>query len=547
MDDTILTKETPVDEPLEQTRLVDSLRRENTQLSNKLSQTEILLEAARQKVNWFEEQIKLARHQRFGKSSEKSRVIQLDFFNATDDVDTNEVSTGGAEPSGNKTERITYTRKKKNGRNIDTSQLPRKQETHDLEAHEKICGDCGHALHKVRDDISEQLEIIPKQIYVVEHIHPQYACRECETMHAAKKPAAPIAKGMAGASFITDVVVGKYEHHLPLYRQSKILKALGSDIPDNTLGNWVMQAGVALNPMGLALQREIKQACYLQVDETPVKVLSTDKKGYMWCYLSPLPERKLIQFRFHLSREALVVNTELEDFAGLLQSDGYGGYNQLRKKPKIIAFGCLAHARRKFAEIIKIATPKSASKAQEALHYFVQLYRIEHQAKALKMDADGRMQLRQQEALPLLNQFFQWLCQTQRQVPPESKIGKAIGYTLNQWCYLIKYVDHGQVEADTNGVENQIRPFAIGRRNWLFVAHEESAQIGALFYSLIQSAKLNDINPRVYLHYLLTQTHALRKKEVDPCELLPHRIPRVTLEHFAEQEFNKVKTLFTAP
>jgi transposase len=130
------------------------------------------------------------------------------------------------------------------------------------------------------------------------------------------------------------------------------------------------------------------------------------------------------------------------------------------------------------------------------------------------------------------------------QVPPESKIGKAIAYTLGQWPYLINYVNYGEVEADTNGVENQIRPFAVGRRNWLFVGHEESAQIGALFYSLIQSAKLNDINPRVYLHYLLTQVHALRKKEVEPLLLLPHRISLSTLTQFAENEFDKVKSLF---
>jgi transposase len=232
----------------------------------------------------------------------------------------------------------------------------------------------------------------------------------------------------------------------------------------------------------------------LQVDETPVKVLEADKKGYMWCYLSPLPGQRLIQFRFHLSRGGDVVNTELEEFSGLLQSDGYAGYTQLREKPRIISFGCLTHARRKFAEIIKIATPKSAGKAHEALSYFAELYRIEGNAKELKLSPDERKKLRQKEA-------------------------------------------------DTNGVENQIRPFAGGRRNWLFVGHGESAQIGALFYSLIQSAKLNDINPRVYLHYLLTQVHALRKKEVEPLLLLPHRISLSTLTQFAQNEFDKVKSL----
>lgn len=528
---------------------IENLRRENEilaqeklELSHKLSQAEILLETARHRVSWFEEQIQLARQQRFGKSSEKSSVAQLDLFNAIDDVSA--IESAEEEPA--LTETITYTRAKKQklGRNIDTSLLPRTQEIHDLEAHEKICVDCKTNLHKVGDDISEQLEIIPKQIYVIEHIHPQYACRVCETMHSATKTPSPIVKSMAGASLITDVVVNKYEYHLPLYRQSKILKGLGSDIPDNTLGNWVMQAGNALQPIAAALQNEIKQIHYLQVDETPVKVLEADKKGYMWCYLSPLPGQRLIQFRFHLSRGGDVVNTELEEFSGLLQSDGYAGYTQLREKPRIISFGCLTHARRKFAEIIKIATPKSAGKAHEALSYFAELYRIEGNAKELKLSPDERKKLRQKEAVPILNNFFEWLSQSKSQVPPESKIGKAIAYTLGQWPHLINYVNYGEVEADTNGVENQIRPFAVGRRNWLFVGHEESAQIGALFYSLIQSAKLNDINPRVYLHYLLTQVHALRKKEVEPLLLLPHRISLSTLTQFAENEFDKVKSFF---
>ena len=533
------------DEPSKQQELIEKLRHENLELSNKLSQIEILLEAARQKVSWFEEQVKLARQRRFGKSSEKSSAIQPDLFNALgDDAASEEPEECKADATTTAT--ITYTRpkKEKNGRNIDTSLLPRKKIIHDLADHEKTCADCGGQLHKVCENVSEQLEVIPKQLYVVEHICPQYACRPCETMHCAKKTEAPIAKCMAGASLITDVVVNKYEYHLPLYRQSTILKGLGSDIPDNTLGNWVMRSGEVLEPVGMALQQEIKQMSYLQVDETPVKVLESDKKGYMWCYLSPLPGQKLIQFRFHLSRGGEVVNTELQDFTGRLQNDGYGGYTKLREKPTISAFGCLSHARRKFAEIVKIATPKSASKAQEALKYFAKLYDVEAQAREEKLPANERRRLRQEKSWPVLNKFYEWLTQTKQQVPPKSKIGMAIDYTLKHWPYLTQYVDDGAVEADTNWVENQIRPFAVGRRNWFFVGHEQSGQIGALFYSLIQSAKLNDINPRIYLHYLLTQVHALRRKEIDPRDLLPHRISREVLSQFAEQEFNKVKSLF---
>jgi transposase len=161
------------------------------------------------------------------------------------------------------------------------------------------------------------------------------------------------------------------------------------------------------------------------------------------------------------------------------------------------------------------------------------------------MSSVERQLLRQTEAIPILEQFQQWLLSSKNQVPPESAIGKAIDYTLKQWSYLIRYADYGEVEIDNNLVENQIRPFALGKKNWLFVMHKESAQIAALFYSLIQSAKLNELNPRIYLHYLLTQVHALRKKTVNPVDLLPHRIDRELLNQFTEIELKKVQSIFT--
>lgn len=204
------------------------------------------------------------------------------------------------------------------------------------------------------------------------------------------------------------------------------------------------------------------------------------------------------------------------------------------------------HARRKFAEVAKISAHKSQGKAQEALAYFAKLYLLEEHARQNKLDFAERKRVRQTEAIPILEKFQQWLLNTKHQVPPESAIGKAIDYTLKQWPYLIRYVDHGEVEIDNNWVENQIRPFALGKKNWLFLMHEESAQIAALFYSLIQSAKLNGLNARIYLHYLLTQIHPLRKRLVNPVDLLPHRINREILQCFARDEYQKAQ-LILAP
>lgn len=530
---------------------IELLTKNNIRLTAHNSQLEISLDNALQKINWFEEQYQLMRSRQFGKSSEKASSIQEEIiFNADDTLTSQSVS---ADEAINKTiasteeiETITYTRCKKNGRNIDTSKLPRVQEIHDLSPEQKICGDCDNSLHKVRDDISEQIEIIPRQMYVVEHICPQYACKQCVTITAGKKDPSPVPKSMAGASLITDIVISKYEHHLPLYRQSKILNGLGIDIKDNTLGNWVMRAGEGLLVLDDALQTEIIKSNYLQVDETPVKVLEPEKKGYMWVFLSPLINHNLIRFRFDLTRSGNVVNEELKGYSGLLQNDGYSGYNGVRAQTNIIAFGCMAHSRRKFTEVIKTGSKKSLGKAGEALEYFAKLYLIEENARIQKQDYEQRKLLRQAKVMPILEQFYQWLIDTNKLIPPGSAIGKAIDYTLRQWPYLIGYCQHGEVEIDTNLVENQIRPFALGRANWLFLMHEESGRIAALYYSLIQSAKLNKLNPRIYLHYLLTQVHALRKKTVNPVELLPHRINPDILTQFAEKEFEKAQSIYNS-
>lgn len=524
---------------------IAQLTENNSSLIQKNSQLEISLENAFQKINWFEEQYKLMRERQFGKSSEKLSVFQEELiFNVDDTLAAPPENENKIINEAEESETITYTRQKKNGRNIVTSKLPRVQEIHDLSTEQKICSDCGNELHKVRDDISEQIEIIPRQLYVVEHICPQYSCSKCVTITAEKRTLSPIPKSMAGASLISDVIISKYEHHLPLYRQSKILKGLGVDIPDNTLGNWVMQAGSGLLDLDYALAKEIINSNYLQVDETPVKVLEPEKKAYMWAFLSPLANHKLIRFQFDLTRSGNVVNEALKDFNGLLQNDGYAGYNNLRAQSNIIAFGCMAHARRKFAEVAKTGSKKSLGKAGEALKYFTKLYMIEEKARTEKMNYEQRKILRQSEAIPILKEFSQWLFESTKSVPPESAIGKAIDYTIKQWSCLVAYAEHGKVEIDNNLIENQIRPFALGKKNWLFIMHEESGRIAALYYSLIQSAKMNGLNPRIYMHYLLTQVHALRKRTVNAVDLLPHRINPDILNQFAENEYKKAQSIY---
>jgi transposase len=471
-------------------------------------------------LKWMKEQIKLGQQRTFGKSTEKFDFLQtLLIFNEGDEEDTKELE--------NTSETINYTRRKPKqcGRKLDTSKLCRERHLHDLTEAEKICG-CGCQLEKIGEDISEQIDHIREQLKVIEHVHPKYTCRQCETVKSAKKPESISPKSMATSRLITDVIIKKYEHHLPLYRQAKIFANQGFEIPDNTLGNWVMGAAEGLFPLREAIYQQFSQINILQADETPVTVLSPHKDGYLWVYHSCDPTNRFIFFEFSLTRSGANVENRLQAYQGLLQTDGYSGYNGFRKKDGVINFGCWDHARRKFVDVVKINGNNKSGKAGEMLLLIGKLYQVEEDAK--NRSFEDRKRIRQERSRPVLNIIFSKL--NKIQAPPQSALGKAVTYCLNQWLYLSRYIDHGEIEISNCWVENQIRPFAVGRRNWLFVGNEQSANKSALFYSLIQTCRINNIDPRQYLEYVFTQVHKMRRREIDPTSLLPQFINKDLLK-----------------
>jgi transposase len=421
------------------------------------------------------------------------------------------------------TETLTYTRRKPKscGRQLDTSKLLREQRIYDLPNAEKTCV-CGCQLEKMGQDIAEQIEHIPEQLKVIEHVQIKYTCRQCETIKTAAKLEAPLPKCMAGASLIAETIIKKYDHHLPLYRQSKIFAGQGLDIPDNTLGNWVMGAAEALSPLQEAAWQQVLKTHTLQVDETPVTVLKPHKEGYMWAYHSCDTNQRFMLFEFTLSRAGEHPQRRLADYKGNLQTDGYSGYNKLRSHPDIHHFGCWDHCRRKFTDVVKISGNNKSGKAGDMLALIEKLYQVEDEARG--SPPEERKVLRQEKSKPILALLHARLQKIH--APPQSTLGKAVQYSLNQWPYLCRHVDYGEVEISNCWIENQIRPFALGRRNWLFVGNEVSANKSAFLYSLIQSCKLNAINPRHYLRYVLNKTHAMRRKEIDPVTLLPQFIDK---------------------
>lgn len=465
---------------------------------------------------YLKEQLILMKQRHFGKKSEIGEAIvtprQL------------QVVSGYVRQKG----------KKRVGRHIDTSGLPRYKIYHDLKEGEQHCH-CGCLLQRMGEEVSEQLEVVPLRLYVIEHIRGKYNCRQCHTIQMAPKPMSPIPKAMAGGSLLTEVIINKYQYHLPLYRQSKILESFNALIPDNTLGNWVIQSGAGLMPIYEAFWEEALAARYLQLDETPIKVLKPEKTAYLWVYYAPLIGKGLVIFEFSLTRNGSVAENRLQGFKGLLQTDGYHGYQNLRDREDITGFGCMTHGRRKFSEVLKI-TKNPEGIAAEVIERLKPVYALEARMREREVSFHTRKRLRQKHARPLfLNK-----------VPTKSALGESIRYMLKQWCYLTAYLRHGCVEIDTNWSENLIRPTALGKKNWLFMGHEESGKIHALWFSFIISPILNGLNSRVYIHFLLTKTHELRTKKIDPKTLLPHTIDRVQLQAFADQQIAFAKQLLNS-
>ena len=316
-------------------------------------------------------------------------------------------------------------------------------------------------------------------------------------------------------------------------------------IPDNTLGNWVMQVGDALMKVYEALWAEVLSANYLQVDETPIKILNPEKKGYLWAYFAPYVGQGTVIFELSLSRKALVAEERLAPYKGLLQTDGYPGYDGLRQRENIEGLGCLSHARRKFDEVLKVSKNPEGIAAQ-AIKRLKPLYALEARMRDAGYDFKTRKKLRQKIAWPILKEFHHWLRQVKPQVPPKSQLGIAIQYTLNQWPFIIKYLRHGMAEIDTNWIENKIRDIAVGRKNWLFMGNKDSGTVHALFYSLILSSIMNNLNPRVYLHYLIMKIHEIRQGKIEPRTLLPHLIDQQLLKNFAQEQLDKAKELLNS-
>lgn len=489
-------------------------------LEKALNQERIELALYKEKYIRLLEEFRLDKKRLFSSSSEKN-ILQQDIFDEAG-VELSEEIKDCLEDT---VEIRGYARKKFSSRRALPRDLPREVIVHDIPDSDKIC-ECGTHLSKIGEEVTEQLKYIPAQLSVIQHIRPKYACRPCqENLKIAKMPVLLLPKCIATPELVAHTIISKYCDHIPLYRQESIWQRLEIDLPRSSLCGWILKTAELCQPLVKLLQKNIISYDYVQADETTVQVLAevgrpNTSKSYMWCYRGG-GEKPNIVYEYQPTRGGYHAEEFLKGFKGYLQSDAYSGYNFANKNIEIIKVACMAHARRKFADVLKIS--KTNGLANEAIKFFRALYKIESEARENNLTSTARFRLRKEKALPILTSFKTWLDNQLTKSPEQSKIGGAIRYTLANWPALINYLDDGRIEIDNNLLENAIRPFALGRKNWLFAGSPEGAKAGAIFYSLIETCKANKIEP---YKYFLSMLHRIRlcNTQDDYLKLLPQSI-----------------------
>jgi transposase len=498
----------------------NSLKVKSTSLENEA----IIL---KEKIEDLQAKLHLALFKKYGRSSEKIDPTQIDFF---------EVSETDEESIEKDTPIIVAAHpRKKPGRKALDPAIPRKIIVHDIVESDKICG-CGHELVKVGEEITERLQIIPERVYVEQHVRPKWACRHCEgsgdeenpVFRIATTPPTMIPSSIVTAGLLAFIFVNKFVDHLPFYRQEKRFEIIGAHISRQNMSNWSLKVYETLKPLEKLLKQEVKAGPYIQMDETPLQVMGEERrpdtsKSYMWLARGGPPETPIIYYNYQETRKAKFVKDFLEDYHGFLQSDGYKGYEAALKGNKdIIHVGCLAHARREFFDATKAS--KKAGSAHIALKKIVKIYHKENELKDLELGEDEFLKQRKIEVKPLLDDKAQ-------KVRPVSDTGKAIRYTIGQLNKIISYLDCAESTPDNNAAERSIKPFVVGRKNWLFSGSPTGANASALLFSLIETAKANNLNPYGYLKWIFEET-PLIKSEKEFEKFLPENCERDKINQF---------------
>lgn len=402
---------------------------------------------------------------------------------------------------------------------------------HDTAGQRCGCTDCGGRLRQIGQDVSEQLEYVPSHFKVIRHVRPKLACVSCQTIFQAAAPSRPIARGVAGPGLIAHVMVSKYCDHIPLYRQSGIYARDGVEIDRSTMTGWVDRGDQLLDPLVAALGRYTLAADKVHADDTPVPVLSPGlgktKTGRLWVYVRddrPAGSRDApaAWYQYSPDRKGEHPQRHLKKYRGILQADAYGGWIKLYDSGNVTEAACWAHARRPWWDLYLSTSKAEDSVAAQALRRIAALYAVEKEIRG--QPPDVRRAHRQARAGPLLDEMHAWLSSMVGRVSAKSELAQAIGYSLVRWQALTRYRDDGRIEMDNNAAERALRGVALGRGNYLFMGSDAGGERAAAIYSLVETAKLNGLDPEGYLREVLGRIADHPINRID--ELLPWNIGR---------------------
>jgi transposase len=460
----------------------------------------------------------LLRH-RYGQKADRINPDQL-VFEAMKEILRLAEEKGACEAEQAETEAPTEKKKPEgHGRRTIPSNLQRERVEHEVAAQERICKECGREKIRIGEEISERLEYQPARLYVIQDVRPKYACKRCESgVTTAAKPMQPIEKGLPGPGLLAHIVTSKYADHLPLHRLERIFERQGIKISRKTMCDWMGSCAEITKPLYEWMKGGILQSKAIHTDDTPLPVVDPERTrtrtGRLWVYIGDRDHPYTV-FDYTQSRRRDGPVEFLEGFSGYLQADAYGGYDGLYTSGGVKEVACWAHTRRKYVD----AQTTDLSRAVVAAAWIKMLYRVEEEVRSLS--AQERQALRVEKSKPILEKLEAWLRAQEKSVLPKSPIGEAIGYTLNNWAALNRYLEDGDLEIDNNRAERALRGIAIGRKNWLFAGSDRGGRTAAILSSLIATCKDHHVDPFAYLRDVLGRisSHPMRRLS----ELTPDR------------------------
>lgn len=498
-------------ETLSKEQLIALLKRKDATIE-KHQKTTISLE---EEISYLKHQVELFKRMQFGQKRERFEGDPaqgvLPFEAPAEEVAKQEQEVK---------EQISYTRKKQSAHK-GRAALPAHLPVEEIEIHPQ--GDLTDMVC-IGKEVTEELECEPARFFIRRYIRYKYAAKNGEGVKTGELPERVIDKGIPGAGLLSMILTDKYMDHLPLYRQKQRFARENIPIASSTIEGWVKQALERLEPLYQQLKFDIKAKGYLQVDETSIKVLESDKKGaahmgWYWVYHSPLDG--LVLMDYQPTRGSVATKEMLTPFKGYLQSDGYAVYEKIGQRPEVTPLACWAHARREFER----ALDNDKIRATKALSLIQQLYAVERKAKEGQMNAEQLKQLRLDESLPVLNQLGKWIFAEVKNTLPKSQIGKAMRYAMERWDKLSVYLQDGSLHIDNNAIENTIRPIALGRKNYLFAGTHDAATRAGMIYSFFAICKKQEVNPFQWLKYALENIMAINHKNIR--DLYPHNFKKL--------------------